>query len=476
MKIVLVSSLLFLAAGATALAQSPGTFTGTGSMITPRVGHSATLLLDGRVLIAGGRAATQNSAPLASAEIYDPETKTFSPTGDMNILHGGAAALLPNGKVLFVGPGSRGLGVEVYDPLTGTFSVAVDLEDTDIGFCGVTLLLNGKLLLTGCAWWPPWDAPSYLYDPASAAFTTTGKYATDTLWMDENIRPVSVLLADGKVLTTWEAWKAEVYNPDTGTYLRTGDLAPSSADWGYSTTLLPNGNVLIAGGDGNPINQLYDPAAGKFTPTGNMKETRAGQNATLLSDGTVLITGGRGSDPPTLALALAELYHPDSGTFTATGAMTPREGHTATLLPDGTVLIAGGVPRIDFQAVAGLDSAEIYHPAQTRPAPVLLSATDGQAAVLHASTHQIVSQSAPAAAGEALEIYMTGLTDGSVIPPQVFIGGRIAEVLFFGNAPGYPGLNQIDVRVPAGIAPGPAVRVRVVYLDRPSKEVTIPMR
>ena len=140
------------------------------------------------------------------------------------------------------------------------------------------------------------------------------------------------------------------------------------------------------------------------------------------------------------------------------------------------MLIAGGVPRIDFQPVAGLDSAEIYHPAQTRPAPVLLSATDGQAAVLHASTHQIVSQSAPAAAGEALEIYMTGLIDGSVIPPRVFLGGQVAEVLFFGNAPGYPGLNQIDVRVPAGVAPGPAVPVRLVYLDRPSNEVTIPIR
>jgi hypothetical protein len=147
-------------------------------------------------------------------------------------------------------------------------------------------------------------------------------------------------------------------------------------------------------------------------------------------------------------------------------------GHTATLLADGTVLLAGGWICCGYSVA----TAEIYHPAVLAHSPVLFSLSgdgQGQGAILHASTHQVFTSSDPAVVGEFLEIYLTGLSDGSVIPPQVTIGGRMAGILFFGKAPGFATLNQVNVQVPLGVATGPAVPVQLMYLDRPSNEVKI---
>jgi uncharacterized protein (TIGR03437 family) len=108
-------------------------------------------------------------------------------------------------------------------------------------------------------------------------------------------------------------------------------------------------------------------------------------------------------------------------------------------------------------------NAEIYHPVVLVPAPQLFSVSgdgQGQAAILHAGTARVVTASDPGVPGEVLEIYGTGLKDGSVIPPQVAIGGRLAEILYFGEAPGFTGSNQVNVCVPSGVAPGVSVSER----------------
>ena len=214
--------------------------------------------------------------------------------------------------------------------------------------------------------------------------------------------------------------------------------------------------------DGRPADaEVFDPSDGSFTRIGNARENHEYGAAILLPDGSVLITGGQ--IPGGQGNAVSELYDPARGTFSAAGNMlTPRHEHTATLINDGTVLIAGG---FNFYP-ASTSGVEVYRPAVLVPAPLLF-------ALWHAATGQLASPSAPAVAGEALSVYTNGLGHDSVIPPQVAIGGRLAEILFFAGAPGYPGYQQVNVRVPDAVAAGSAVRARLGYLGRSSDEVTV---
>jgi hypothetical protein len=198
-----------------------------------------------------------------------------------------------------------------------------------------------------------------------------------------------------------------------------------------------------------------------------METPRYNHTATTLGDGTVLIAGGYVGLTSAFVTASAEIYDPAAGTFTPTGDMTRvRVNQTATLLLDGTVLIADG----------STTPAEIYHPVQPVPAPVLFSLggdAQGQGAIWDPATGQVASASNPAIAGEALSMYTTSLVEGGVVPPQVFVGGRLAEILYFGDAPGYPGYFQVNFQVPAGVTPGSSVPVVLTYLSRSSNAVSI---
>jgi len=479
MSLRVVLPLLLLGApehAARVLAQSVGAFAPTGNMTTPRLLHTATLLTNGKVLITGGRTANIDAAVTASTELYDPSTGSFAATGAMitpRVLH--TATLLPDGKVLIAGgytPAANRYGIgrlasaELYDPSAGTFTPTGSMITTH-SCHSATLLGNGKVLITGDSQDViGHSAAAELYDPATGKFATTGIHADPS--GDSPLCPWAALLPDGGVLIASGCESAELYHPGDGTFSVTGrasSLCGINVN-NFAATVLMNGKVLAAGGgDIQPFNkaQLYDRARGVFTATGDMTRGRFILTATLLLDGTVLIAGD----------ATGELYDPANGTFRIVGNMTGAADNfsTATLLADGSVLIAGGGSIFSGSGVSS--GAQLYRPQVLVPAPVLFSVSGDQGAILHAGTNRLVSASDPAATGEALEIYGAGLIEGGVIPPQVAIGGRLAEVLFFGKAPGFAALNQINVRVPSGVMPGSAVPVRLTYVSRPSNEVII---
>jgi len=480
-----------LGSAVNARAQSPGTFAQTGSMTSARSAHTATLLSDGRVLIAGGSLHLPQQfgggTVLSSTELYDPRGGTFRAAAAMtSARRSHTATLLPDDRVLIIGGFDEGgtalASAEIFDPATGTFSATGSLITARAGHTAIVLRSGAVLVIGGYGTRAfPNLAPAELYDPASGVFRAAGEYVGSG---GCDFCAPAVLLPDGTVLFAGQS-PAQVYDPVSNSFSPGGAMSDELS----SAAALMNGQVLFAGGASlgrTPRAELYNPATHTFARTADMTSGRASHTLSLLPDGLVLTTGGETDSCSANycffagSVASAELYDPVAGVFAATGNMaTARSGHTATLLGDGRVLIAGGVSYGGIGIFRGsLASAELYTPNALVPGPALISLSGdgrGQGAIYHAGTTHVVTARDPAAADEEIDITCSGLSD-SVFAPLVAIGGRLAPVLSITRLPDRSGVAQVRVRVPRGIIPGPVVPVRLFQMDRPSNDVTIGLR
>lgn len=319
-----------------------GKFVETGSMNIPRIGHSATLLQDGRVLIAGGYSRTKKGEDWPkSAEIYDPKTGKFTMTGDMNYSHSyHTTILLKTGEVLIVTTNP-----EIYNPKTGKFRIIekmpIVLTRLHGGIPTSTLLNDGRILILGKPY-PPKLVPTYndekpynitsgiIYNPITEKFKLIGK---SNIYHLDNC---AALLSSGGVLILGgykpEGEFGEVYNPKTNTFSPTKKIIPPLANG--TATLLNNKKVLLI----KEKAYLYDEKSSDIYNTKGRLKSNCKYNyctATLLDNGKVLILGGHRNKQ--------ELYNPDKDKFCDTKKLKVSSfWHTTTLLKDGDVLITGG--------------------------------------------------------------------------------------------------------------------------------------
>jgi N-acetylneuraminic acid mutarotase len=343
-----------------------GTWSTTGSLANARSGQGAAVLQTGNVLVVGGFSL---SGVLGTAEVYNAAFGTWSATGSVNTARYAAPAVtLANGKVLFAGGCTNNCtgvttSAELYNPTTGTWSFTGSLHVPRY-FYTATLLSSGKVLVVGgcnassCNTVTP---TAELYDPTSGTWTTTGSLSIARDFQ------TATALSDGRVLvvggysTAGKVARAEVYNPATGKWTSAGNLNNPRAQG--TATLLPNGKVLVVGGldqNGGRLAsaELYNPSTNSWTLTGSLINKRYDATATLLATGKVLLAGGSGlHNRAAIKLAACELYDPATGTWSSTGNLNVgRTQHTASMLQNGKILAVGGL------GSSYLSSAELYTP------------------------------------------------------------------------------------------------------------------
>jgi Galactose oxidase, central domain/Kelch motif len=316
------------------------------SLGTPRSVHTVTALPSGQVLVAGGMGA--GGASLASVELYDPASNRVELLPPMSRTRmGHTATLLTDGRVLAIGGynGAYERSVEFFDPATRRFSPAGALH---VGRSGhtATLLPDGRVLViggVGTGW--TFLNSAEIFEPATGRSELVGAMSSP------RESHTATLLADGRVLVTGGHSgrrqgmvvyrSAEAFDPSTRTFTAVGALGVARHK--HDAVALRDGRVLIVGGADRTdrlyyaSTEMYDPRTESFASGPTMAQTRYKIIGTsmLLPDGSVLITSGAKT---------AELFDPERMAFQAVSGRFPEAYHfaAATALPNGDVIITGG--------------------------------------------------------------------------------------------------------------------------------------
>ena len=342
----------------------------SGTMSLARDSATATLLPGGKVLVVGGSTTGQTQGATETSELYDPSSQTFTPSGSMyskRWLH--SATLLGNGLVFVAGGenyyDTEKKETELYYPATGTFSPGPDLPIARASHTA-TVLQDGRILIAGGVTgavgqgnYPITELD--IYDPgtsgtvSSAGNLQLGRVGHTATLLNNG----TVLIAGGRDANNNCISEAEIYNPSTGT--ATALQMPLARAY-HTATPLASGKVLFAGGEdqgGNPLTDLdlFDPVTGTFTHIGNLATGRYGHIAAQLSDGTVVVAGGEVAPAyHNTITASAEIIDLSSNTVAPGPSLnSPRIRATMVSLSDGSAFAIGGSGQDTV-----LSSAETY--------------------------------------------------------------------------------------------------------------------
>ncbi len=370
-----------------------GSWTPAPPLMPARAQHSATLLPDGTVLVAGGL-----FPATTSVEIFDPSGPSWTSGSNLSTARRDhSATLLPSGRVVVIGGDDVFAPLpfdtaEIYDPAGPSWTTIATNMSTPRYRHAATMLPDGRVLVAGG------------FDNAVALATAELLDVDNPTWtsgsdMTELRREHTVtVLKDGRVLAVGGVGSNTAEVSDAlGVNWNATNNTLSTVRYRHTATLLNDGRVLVAGTvvGARDTAELFLPSSNQWVPTGSMGGDRYEHTATLLPCGEVLVVGGESSSGN--VLATAERYNPRTGRWRPTGSLNqPRWAHTASLLPDGTVLVAGGwnagfptntleaydpVAEVWVTAPMGLWDARYHHTATTLPSGNILMTGGGLGAV-----------------------------------------------------------------------------------------------